>query len=69
MKIKSHIFKTLNSSVLRIIHPLIKDKLSNRGLSLVLNTYVGYDSEYELASSMENTNELISIQLAVNTGM
>lgn len=52
-----------------MIHPLIKDKLSNRGLSLVLNTYVGYDSEYELASSMENTNELISIQLAVNTGM
>jgi hypothetical protein len=61
--------KTTKLMTSRMINPVIKDKLSNRGISLIFNTYAGYDSEYELVSSLNKTNELLSIQLAVNTGM
>src|ERR1700712_968926 len=61
--------KTIKLMTTRMINPVIKDKLSNRGISLIFNTYSGYDSEYELISSLNKTNELLSIQLAVNTGM
>ena len=60
--------KTLRLMITRMLNPALKDKLSNRGLSISLNTYAGYDSEYELSSSLNKTNELLSIQLAVNTG-
>ena len=61
--------KTIKLMASRMIHPVIKDKLSNRGISLIFNTYAGYDTEYELINSLSKTNELLSIQLAVNTGM
>lgn len=61
--------KTLRLMITRMLNPVIKDKLSNRGLSIALNTYAGYDSEYELSSSLDKTNELLSVQLAVNTGL
>lgn len=61
--------KTIKLMTSRMINPVIKDKLSNRGISLIFNTYAGYDSEYELISSLKKTNELLSIQIAVNTGL
>lgn len=59
----------LKNNILRMIHPVIKERLSNKGISITLNTFSGFDSEYELESSLNKTNKLISIQLAVNTGM
>lgn len=59
--------KVVKREVFRMIHPNIAKKLRKRGLSVVLNTFTGFDSEYELESSRFLTNELISIQLASNT--
>nr|ALO50159.1 ORF1 [Pleospora typhicola] len=60
---------TIRKNLLRMIHPNFRDKVSNRGLSIILNSLVGYDSEYELNSSLRKTNDLLSIQLAGSTGL
>lgn len=52
-----------------MLHPLIKKKVSSRGVHIELNSIVGYDSEYELLSSSDKTNTLLSIQLAGNSYM
>ena len=59
--------KRLWKDVFRMINPSLSDRLKNRGLTIGLNTFTGYDSEYELESSLNKTNELLSIQLASNT--
>lgn len=59
----------LRRSILRLITPEYRSQLDNKGLSIVLNSIVGYDSEYELKSSLKRTNTILSIQLAGNTGM
>lgn len=59
--------KCLKNNVTRMINPVILNRLKNKGLSILLNTTTGFDSEYELKSSLENTNNLLSIQLASNT--
>lgn len=61
--------KNLRSEVLRMIHPCIVNKISKKGISLMLNTFSGFDSEYELESSLELKNELISIQIASTTSL
>lgn len=60
---------TLHKAILRLIDPKYRLKISNKGLSVVLNSVVGYDSEYELESCVKMTNRLLSIQLAGSTGM
>ena len=60
---------TLHKRILRLINPNIRDKISCKGLSILLNTVVGYDSEYELNSSVKMTNSLLSVQLAGSTGV
>jgi hypothetical protein len=61
--------KVLNNDLSRMIHPFIVSKLENKGITVLLNTVAGYDSEYELISSLNKTNELLSVQLASNTSM
>ena len=56
--------KNLRYEIKRMIHPSIVNKLQNKGISLLLNNITGYDSEYELQSSLEKVNELLSVQLA-----
>jgi len=60
---------TLRKSLLRMINPNIKDRITSRGLSVILSSIVGYDSEYELNSSSRMINDLLSIQLAGSTGV
>lgn len=48
-----------------LLDPFIRLNIQKRGISIYQNTYIGFDTEYELKDSM--TNELISIALAVNT--
>lgn len=61
--------KNLRRGIVTMLHPSIANKLRNRGLSIFLNTFTGYDSEYELKSSLKMTNKLLSIQLATNTSL
>lgn len=60
---------TIRKQLLRMIHPNFRAKITKRGLSVILNSLVGYDSEYELNSSIRKTNDLLSIQLAGSTGL
>lgn len=59
--------KNLKKSVVSMINPCLKNRLQNKGLTVLLNSITGFDSEYELKSSLHKSNELISIQLASNT--
>ena len=59
--------KNLRKNVLLMLHPFIKNRVRSKGLFVYLNTISGYDAEYELVSSLEKLNKLISIQLACNS--
>jgi hypothetical protein len=59
----------LRKDVIKIINPILKDKISKRGLSIILNSVVGFDSEYELNSSLLKRNDLLSVQLAGTSGL
>lgn len=59
--------KTLRKKILSMIHPVIRNKITNKGISIVLNTVVGYDAEFQTISSLKMINELLSIQLAGRT--
>lgn len=60
---------TIRKNLLKMIHPNFRKKITNRGLSIILNSLVGYDSEYELNSSLKKMNDLLSVQLAGSTGL
>jgi hypothetical protein len=47
------------------IDPSIRQKLQRGGITVIQNTYTGYDTEYQ--SHDLKYNELLTVQLAVNT--
>lgn len=51
-----------------MLNPCILKRLENKGLSVMLNTITGFDTEFELLSSLDKRNDLISVQLVSNTG-
>jgi hypothetical protein len=55
--------------ILRMINPDIKNRMSNKGLSIILNTLIGFDTEYNHISTGDLKNKLLSIQLAGTTGL
>lgn len=57
----------LEGEICRLLHPSIVNRIKNRGISMYLNTYIGYDTEYEGVS--QNVNKLLSVQLAGNTNI
>jgi len=57
----------LKNQVLKLLHPVILKRLASKGLSVTLNTFSGFDTEYELKSSVTMENRLLSCQLAVST--
>jgi hypothetical protein len=61
--------KNLKRSITLMIHPFIKSKLSNRGISIVLNGFSGYDCEYYTIDETNKLNELLSGQIAANTAI
>lgn len=58
-------FEVLIKNLFTRIDPSIRIKLQKRGLSVIQNIYTGFDTEYKNKDVM--FNELISVQLAVNT--
>lgn len=57
--------KTLGSVLFNKMDPSLRDKLMKRGVSMSLNTNVGFDTEYIQEDS--KTNTIVSAQLAVNS--
>lgn len=55
--------------ILRMINPNIKNRLSNKGLSIIMSATVGFDTEFTHRSIGDLTNNLLSIQLAGSTGL
>jgi len=59
----------LKKGLMRMIHPEYMAVLKKRGIKVYLNSLVGFDSEYQLLSSLTQQNELISVQLSGSTHM
>lgn len=59
--------KGLNTNLLSRLEPYIRIQLQNRGISIIQNTYTGFDTEYELVNYKKSLNKLISVQLAIKT--
>lgn len=58
-------FKVLSQTVFCKIDPSVRAKLQKRGISIIQNIYTGFDTEYKNRNF--KYNDLISVQLAVNT--
>src|SRR4051812_34583523 len=58
-------YKNLMSLLYSKMDPSIRIKLNKPGLSVIQNIYTGFDTEYKHLEKI--CNELISVQLAVNT--
>lgn len=58
-------YKQLMQRLYNNLDPSIRCKLTKPGVSIIQNTYTGFDTEYKHVDSIYN--ELISVQLAVNT--
>lgn len=56
----------LSREIYNVLDSSIKTKLQNKGISLIQNTYTGFDTEFQYKES-EKCNKLLSIQLAVNS--
>jgi hypothetical protein len=61
--------KTLKRSIIRMLHPIINKKLSNRGISVQLNAFSGYDAEFIELDELNFINKVLSMQLATNAGL
>lgn len=61
--------KNIKRTITVMIHPYIKSKLGNRGMSVTLNGYSGYDSEYCVKDETQCLNKMLSGQIAGNTGI
>lgn len=72
IKIHTDFLVDLNNTskrILRMINPNIKNRMSNKGLSIILNTLIGFDTEWSHISTGDLKNKLLSIQLAGTTGL
>lgn len=61
--------KVLKTNVLKMINPVIKDRLRNKSIKVSINGFVGFDTEYEEDITKYLKNRLLSIQLACTTNL
>jgi sRNA-binding regulator protein Hfq len=60
---------TLIKNLYGKIHPLILNKIQNKGVSVSLVLYNGFDTEFEIEDESKFKNKLLSRQLAINSRM
>lgn len=58
-------YSSLTKHLFGKLDPSIRSKLQKRGISITQNVYTGFDTEYKNKDAKHN--ELLSVQLAVNT--
>ena len=61
------ILQNLKSEMLSRLDPFLKIQIQKRGISILQNNYVGFDTEFELMDFNKQTNKLISVQTALRT--
>lgn len=49
------------------LDPYLKLQIQKRGVTIIENTYTGFDTEYELVDEKKHLNKLISFQLAIQS--
>lgn len=61
-----HDVKAFSRQCQASLDPVIKMVLQNRGVSVIKNIYVGYDTEYTVDNFEKHLNKTVSYQLALN---
>jgi hypothetical protein len=59
--------KRLRNDLVSRLDPYLRMQVQKRGITIIQNTYTGFDTEYELIDYNKSLNKLISIQLAMKT--
>lgn len=59
--------ENLRKSLFSLLDPYLKMQVQKRGITIIQNNYVGFDTEYELKNQQRNLNNLLSIQTALQT--
>jgi hypothetical protein len=57
--------ENVQNNVLSSIDPFLRIQMQKRGISIINNTYIGFDTEYFKLNESKCLNELISVQTAV----
>lgn len=58
---------TLSTTLLSRLDPYLRFQIQKRGVTIIQNTYCGYDSEYESKNYKKHLNRLVSVQTALQT--
>jgi hypothetical protein len=56
-------------SLLTMLHPSISNRIKKRGITILLSSVAGFDCEYEIDSSLDMSNRLLSTQISSNSTM
>lgn len=59
--------ESLRGDLASRLDPSLRLQIQKRGVTIIQNTYTGFDSEYELFDQRYNTNKLLSVQMAVQS--
>lgn len=54
----------LKNNLLSRLYPYIRMQVQKIGVTVIQNTYTGFDTEYELQDPKKNLNKLLSVQIA-----
>ena len=49
------------------LDPFLRFQLQKRGVTIIQNSFVGFDTEYEFENHQQHKNKLVSSQLAVQS--
>ena len=49
------------------LDPYLRMQIQKRGVTVIQNTYTGFDTEYELLDEKKYLNKLLSVQIAVQS--
>jgi hypothetical protein len=56
-----------NTKLFSSLDPFLRIQIQKRGISIIQNTYTGFDTEYTLANEKKFLNRLLSVQYAVQS--
>lgn len=56
-------------SLVTMLHPSISNRIKKRGITVILNSVAGFDCEYEIDSSLDMSNRLLSAQISSDSNM
>lgn len=61
------IIEALINGLYSKLDPFIRFQLQKRGITIIQNVYVGFDTEFEMEDQQKHLNRLLSVQHAVQS--